>query len=77
MHRIAELDIQDLPQLKSFLSDSYSFYRMNVIHLENLSSLKPESVIISDSSFVGVSSIMQLNADVLANAISRGNEHVY
>lgn len=73
---MARLDIQDLPQLQSFLSDSYSFYRMAFIKLENLSSLKPENVIVSDSSFVGASSIMQSNADALSNAISQRNEPV-
>ena len=70
------LIIQDLPQLQSFLSDSYSFYRMAFIKLENLSSLKPENVIVSDSSFVGASSIMQSNADALSNAITQRNEPV-
>lgn len=73
---MARLDIQDLPQLQSFLSDSYSFYRMAFIKLENLSSLKPENVIVSDSSFVGASSIIQSNADALSNAISQRNEPV-
>ena len=73
---MARLDIQDLPQLQSFLSDSYSFYRMAFIKLENLSSLKPENVIVSDSSFVGASSIMQSNADALSNAITQRNEPV-
>ena len=73
---MARLDIQDLPQLQSFLSDSYSFYRMTYIKLENLSSLKPENVIVSDSSFVGASSIMQSNADALSNAIAQRNEPV-
>ena len=70
------LELKDLPQLQSFLSDSYSFYRMSFIKLENLSSLKPENVIVSDSSFVGASSIMQSNADVLSNAITQRNEPV-
>ena len=73
---MARLDIQDLPQLQSFLSDSYSFYRMTFIKLENLSSLRLENVIVSDSSFVGASSIMQSNADALSNAIAQRNEPV-
>lgn len=73
---MARLDIQDLPQLQSFLSDSYSFYRMTYIKLENLSSLRLENVIVSDSSFVGASSIMQSNADALSNAIAQRNEPV-
>ena len=73
---MARLDIQDLPQLQSFLSDSYSFYRMTYIKLENLSSLRLENVIVSDSSFVGASSIMQSNADALSNAITQRNEPV-
>ena len=65
----------DLPSLQSFLCDSYTFYKMGPIQLENIPSLKPENIILNAFSFIGVSSISQSNAVALFEAISRENQH--